>query len=273
MPATLPAVGLIGAGQMAAALARGWGAAGVVDPARSLASGPRAATRERFTDRTGWPAVADNRAVVAAADVVVLAVKPHLLAGVCADLRETLAARHLVVSIASGVTLGRLAGWLGESVRLVRVMPNTPSLVGAGAAGFSPGPAATSADADTVRTLFGAVGRAVEVPERLIDAVTGVSGCGPAFVYLMIEALADGGVRAGLPRATAQELAAQTVLGAAKMVLDTGEHPGALKDAVCSPGGATIAGIFALEQAGFRGAVMSAVAASAARAAEQGKAS
>ena len=217
------------------------------------------------------PTTADNATVLAATEVVILGVKPHQLGPVAQALKVAVWPQHLLVSVAAGVTLSSLAGWLGTSAKLVRVMPNTPSLVGAGAAGIAAGPNATAADVELVTTLFASVGKAVAVPESQLDAVTGVSGCGPAFVYLMIEAMADGGVRAGLPRAVALELAAQTVVGAGKMVLDTGTHPGELKDAVCSPGGATIAGVFVLETAGFRGAVMAAVAASAAKSADLGR--
>src|SRR5262249_29120949 len=155
--------------------------------------------------------------------------------------------RHLVISIAAGITLRQLADGLGADRRIIRVMPNTPCLVGASAAGFSPGPAALPEDIALADRLLNAVGRAYRLSEPLLDAVTGLSGSGPAFVYVMIEALSDGGVRVGLPRDVATVLAAQTVLGSAKMVLETGLHPGALKDMVASPGGTTIAGLHALE--------------------------
>jgi len=179
--------------------------------------------------------------------------------------------RHLVISIAAGVTIQTLADELGSAVRLVRVMPNTPCLVGASATGYSPGLTATQADVELVGKLFSAVGKAYRVSEPLLDAVTGLSGSGPAYVYLMIEAMADGGVRCGLPRDVAQSLAAQTVLGAAKMVLETGQHPAALKDAVASPGGTTIAGLQVLERAAFRAAAIDAVEAATRRAQELGK--
>lgn len=265
------AVGLLGAGQMATALAAGWAKAGLLDAGRSRASDPYPGARAKFEQVTGVRTAGSNAEVAAACDVLVLAVKPQVMATVLAELRPHMAGRHLVVSIAAGVTLGTLADALGRETRLVRVMPNTPALVGASAAGYSAGPAATAADVALVGKLFGAVGTAFAVSEHLLDAVTGLSGSGPAFVYVMIEALADGGVGAGLPRDVAQALAAQTVLGAAKMVLETGAHPAALKDAVASPGGTTIAGLHALERAGFRAALMDAVTAAADRARELGQ--
>jgi pyrroline-5-carboxylate reductase len=176
----------------------------------------------------------------------------------------------LVVSIAAGVRLSTLAEGLGANVRLVRVMPNTPCLVGRGACGFCLGKAATADDGQLVHQLLAAVGIAVEVEEKLLNAVTGLSGSGPAFVYVAIEALSDGGVRAGLPRSAATTLAVQTVLGAAEMVLATGEHPGVLKDRVTSPGGTTIAGLAALESGGFRAALLDAVDAATRRSEELG---
>ena len=187
------------------------------------------------------------------------------------ELRPLLTPKHLVVSIAAGVTLPQLADALGPTTRLIRVMPNTPALVGACAAGFAAGPAATKDDVELVGKLLNAVGTAFPVAEHLLDAVTGLSGSGPAYVFVLIEALADGGVKAGLPRDVALKLAAQTVFGSAKMVLETGTHPAALKDAVASPGGTTIAGLHALERAGFRAATIDAVEAAAKRAEELGK--
>jgi pyrroline-5-carboxylate reductase len=194
------------------------------------------------------------------------------MAEALAEVRDLVAERRpLVVSIAAGVTLAQLAAALGGPTRLVRVMPNTPCLVDASASAFTPGEHATGEDVTLVQGLLDTVGRAFRVPEHLLDAVTGLSGSGPAFVYLVIEALSDGGVRAGLPRDVSTALAAQTVLGAAKMVLETNQHPGALKDMVASPGGTTIAGLHELERAGVRGAFMNAVEAASRRAAELGK--
>ena len=270
--ATLPlSSGFLGAGQMASALATGWSRAGLLAPARSLAADPFPAARDKFTQTSGVKCAATNREVVEACDVLVLAVKPQVMAAVLGELRPLLKPRHLVISIAAGVTLHTFAEALGTGTRLVRVMPNTPCLVGASASGYSAGSAATPDDIALVGQLFGAVGKAFALPESLLDAVTGLSGSGPAFIYVLIEALADGGVRVGLPRDVAQTLAAQTVFGAAKMVLETGQHPAALKDAVASPGGTTIAGLHALEKAGFRAALIDAVEAATKRSQELGK--
>jgi pyrroline-5-carboxylate reductase len=268
---TLPRIGFIGAGRMAAALARGWLAAGLTAPDRLAASDPYPAARDTFTADTGVATGADNGAVLASSDVIVLAVKPQTMAPVLAEARPQLREQHLVISIAAGITLRQLREGLGESCRLVRVMPNTPCLVGASASGYAPAETATPEDVALVDRLLNAVGRAYRLPEHLLDAVTGLSGSGPAFVAVMIEALADGGVRMGLPRDVAQALAAQTLLGTAKMVLEAGLHPAALKDAVASPGGTTIAGLHALERAGLRAALMDAVEAATRRATELGR--
>jgi pyrroline-5-carboxylate reductase len=256
---------------MATALANGWIAAGLLDRTAAVASDPHPNARDRFTATTGIRTTATNADVLAACSVIVLAVKPQVMAAVLSDVRSHVTRNHLLVSIAAGITLDQLADHLGRDSRVVRVMPNTPALVGASAAGFAAGTAATPDDVLLVGKLFSSVGTAFPLPEKLLDAVTGLSGSGPAFVYVFIEALADGGVRAGLPREVALNLAAQTVLGSAKMVLETGTHPAALKDAVASPGGTTIAGLHALERAGFRAAAMDAVVAATDRASELGK--
>jgi pyrroline-5-carboxylate reductase len=254
-------VGFIGAGQMATALARGFISIGKLSVEHVVAADAVAAAAERFRSLTGAKVVATNREVVALADVIILAVKPHHVTTVLAELAPSITPQHVVVSIAAGVTLATLQHGLGAPRRVVRVMPNTPSLVGAGAAAYALGGSATDADGALVERLLGTVGVCVAVSESQLDAVTGLSGSGPAFVYQFIEALSDGGVRAGLPRDLATKLAAQTVLGSAQMVLTTGQHPGPLKDAVTSPGGTTIAGLHALEQGALRGTVMNAVTA------------
>lgn len=263
-------IGFLGAGRMATALARGWLRAGLVRADGCIASDPLPPARQAFTSDTACPAVVDNREVVRAADLLVLAVKPQSMAALLEEIRPHVSGR-LVVSIAAGVTLRQLTAGLGPACRLVRVMPNTPCLIGASASAYSPGDNATAEDVAWVDRLLNAVGVAFRLPEHLLDAVTGLSGSGPAFVYLMIEALSDGGVRVGLPRDVATALAAQTVLGAARMVLETHSHPGVLKDMVASPGGTTIAGLHALERGGVRGALMDAVDAATRRAAELGQ--
>ncbi|HLN32960.1 MAG TPA: pyrroline-5-carboxylate reductase [Gemmataceae bacterium] len=263
-------VGFLGAGKMATALARGWLDAGLVAVDRILASDPSSAAREHFHSSTGAPVTENNRQVMAASDLLILAVKPQSMHDLLQEIRPAMAGHHLVVSIAAGITIRQLTDVLGKDCRLVRVVPNTPCLVGASASGYSPGTSATPVDIALVDQLLNAVGRAFRLPEALLDAVTGLSGSGPAFVYIMIEALSDGGVRVGLPRDVATALAAQTVYGAAKMVLETNLHPGTLKDAVASPGGTTIAGLHAMEQGGVRAALMNAVQAAADRSRELG---
>lgn len=266
-------VGFIGAGRMATALARGLLDAGFSSSDSLVACDVDPAARLRFQELTGAQAAESADVVWDRSDVVVLAIKPQQMADVLADARSRVTGRHLVVSIAAGVPLRSIAAGLGDHVRIVRVMPNTPCLVGAGAAGFATGGAATAADGELVERLFSTVGIAIPLPEKLLDAVTGLSGSGPAFVYEIIEALSDGGVRVGLPRDVATRLAAQTVLGAARMVLETAEHPAVLKDAVTSPGGTTIAGLHALERGGLRGVLIDAVVAATERSAELGRSS
>jgi pyrroline-5-carboxylate reductase len=263
-------IGFIGAGQMATALGQGFVKAGLVAGEGLLASDPLAEARERFVEVTGGQATTDNLEVASATDVLFLAVKPQQMARVLLELRGRIPAEKLVVSIAAGVRLALLAEGLGEEVRLVRVMPNTPCLVSQGACGYCLGDRASPEDGQLVEQLLSSVGVAYQVDERLLDAVTGLSGSGPAFVYVMIEALSDGGVRMGLPRAVATALAAQTLRGAAEMVLATGEHPGVLKDQVTSPGGTTIAGLQALELGGLRAALMAGVEAATRRSMELG---
>ena len=245
---------------MATALARGLLQARLVTPAQLCAADVLAASREAFARDTGAAVLGSTAEVLAKADILFIAVKPdqvvELLAGLAQDIDIK---KHLFISIAAGVGLAKLEAAAPPGTRFIRVMPNTPALVGASASAYAVGTCAARADAEITQQLLGSVGLALEVKEKLIDAVTGVSGSGPAYAFLMIEALADGGVAAGLPRDIAQKLAAQTLLGAAKMVLETGQHPGALKDAVCSPGGTTIEAVHELEKGGVRAALITAV--------------
>jgi pyrroline-5-carboxylate reductase len=257
--ATKFTVGFLGAGKMGAALARGFIHAELVSPKDIIAGDPHESARRKFADEVGSKVTKSNAEVAKSATVLILAVKPNHVAGALAELRDAFTNEHLLISIAAGVTLAKLEGALPAGARVIRVMPNTPALVGAGASAFALGKVATTADGELAKKLLSAVGIAFEVRELLLDAVTGLSGSGPAYVYQFIEALSDGGVAAGLPRDMATKLAAQTVLGAAKMVLETGQHPGALKDQVTSPGGTTIEGLHELEKGKLRGAVMSAV--------------
>jgi pyrroline-5-carboxylate reductase len=260
--------GFVGCGKMATALVRGMVRAGVARPASIAASDPSAAARDSLAAAAGVAVFEENSPVVRQSDALVLAVKPQVMNQVMEELRPLLQPEQLVISIAAGIPLAALAAGLGTDRRLVRVMPNTPALLGEGASAYALGAGVRAEDEAVVRALLDAVGRSVRVPESMLDAVTGLSGSGPAFVYLMIEALSDGGVRVGLPREIATMLAAQTVLGAARMVLETGLHPGALKDQVASPGGTTIAGLHALERCGVRGALIDAVQAATSRSAE-----
>jgi pyrroline-5-carboxylate reductase len=256
---------------MATALAKGLVAARFTSADAILASDPSPAARDAFSRTSGARGAASNNDVVHGADVLVLAVKPGHVAEVLREIRAEVQPRHLIISIAAGVPLKTLIASLGLQARLARVMPNTPCLVGAGASAYALGGGATDKDGELVARLLSTVGIAVELPENLLDAVTGLSGSGPAYVYQVIEALSDGGVLAGLPRDVATRLASQTVLGAAKMIVETGEHPGVLKDAVASPGGTTIAGLHALEEGGLRAALMNAVKAATLRSRELGE--
>ncbi|MAE94323.1 MAG: pyrroline-5-carboxylate reductase [Planctomycetota bacterium] len=265
-------IGFLGAGAMGEALAAAVCAAGV-DPARLRAADPVPERGKALEERIGLRSGTDNREVVAASDLVVLAVKPGLVDAVLAGVRDERAAGEVLwISIAAGVRLETLEAALPPGARVVRAMPNTPALAGAGATAFVANAACQAQDRDRALALFETVGLAWEAPdEALLDAVTGLSGSGPAYVFVLLEALSDAGVRMGLPRDAAAALATQTVYGAAKLAIESGRHPAALKDQVTSPGGTTIAGLEALEQGGLRAAVYAAVAAATARSRELGE--
>ena len=263
-------IGFVGAGNMAEAMMKGIISSGVARAEDVIASDMMPERRDYIAKTVGVQVTGDNIEVVRSSDVIILAVKPHHVGPVLDEMKPYLSADHLVISIAAGVKIGFMEQHLNWGVRVVRVMPNQPCMVGASASAFALGKSARKEDKDTVQKIFESVGVAFCLDEKLLDAVTGLSGSGPAYCYMMIEAMADGGVLVGLPRDVAVALAAQTLLGAAKSVLETRKHPGELKDMVTSPNGTTIQGIKALEDAGFRGAVIKAIEAGAKRSAELG---
>jgi pyrroline-5-carboxylate reductase len=263
-------VGLIGGGQMGRSLIGGMIAAHLVSPERVRVADPHPEARQWWIQHQPRVAVSlDNAAVAEASDVVLIAVKPQSLEAMAGTLRGHLAGR-LVVSVVAGASLAQLQELLGTEL-VVRVMPNTPAQVRAAASAFCAAASVDESQRSWVQLALQSVGIAECVSESAMDAVTGLSGSGPAYAFVMIEALSDGGVAAGLPRALATRLAAQTLLGAAKMVLETDQHPAVLKDAVASPGGTTIAGLAALEQGGLRAALQEAVLAAAKRSHELGR--
>jgi pyrroline-5-carboxylate reductase len=261
---------VLGTGKMAGALVRGWVQTGTLPP-QNIRLHNRTTERAQMLSLATEAWVSESAIeAVTEADVVLIAVKPWAVVETLTAVREALPENALVLSVAAGVRLATMTEALRLTTPLVRVMPNTPAMVGAAASAFCRGTNATEEHATVTRLLFGAVGGIVEVTEEQIDAVIGVSGSGVAYFYLFIEALTDGGVRAGLPRDVARDLAAQTALGAARMILETGEHPAALKDAVTTPGGTTIAALEVLEKAGVRGTIIQTVLAARDRARELG---
>jgi pyrroline-5-carboxylate reductase len=265
--------GLIGGGVMGEALLSRLIARKIYQPSEVLVSEPQTSRQSFLEDAYGVGITADNRLVFTpTTEVVFLAVKPQVFSAIAQELADVIAtdSKPLIISILAGVTLSQLEATFGH-LPVIRAMPNTPATIGAGITAISPGAYTKLSHHETAKQLFSAVGEVVEVSENLMDAVTGLSGSGPAYVALLVEALADGGVAAGLPRAIANQLALQTVLGTAKLLHETKLHPAELKDRVTSPGGTTIAGIAQLERAGFRSALIEAVKAATARSQELGK--
>jgi pyrroline-5-carboxylate reductase len=264
-------IGFIGAGNMAEALIKGIMSAGLASKDEIIAGETSKERRELIARTHGIKVTSDNVEVVRNVNLIVLALKPNNVSMVMDELKPYLTADHLLISIAAGIPISQIESKLNYGVRVVRVMPNQPCMVGASASAFALGKSAKPEDKDIVMKILLSVGIAFVVEEKLLDAVTGLSGSGPAFVYVVIEAMADGGVLAGLPRNIAVKLAAQTVLGAAKTVLDTNTHPAIMKDIVASPAGTTIEGLLVLEQSGVRGAFMEAVEAAAKKSKEFGE--
>jgi pyrroline-5-carboxylate reductase len=270
-PLSARTIGFIGAGNMAEAMIRGLVRGGHVGADRVVASAPRRARLDELKAAYGIGTTLDNREVARGAEIVVLSVKPQILHKVLREVGDQLRPGTLVISIAAGIDTETIEAHLAEGVRVVRAMPNVPATVGAGATAIAAGERAGEADLDVARAIFDAVGITVALDESQLDAVTGLSGSGPAYVFLVLEALADAGVKVGLSRRNAQRLAAQTVMGSAKLLLETDEHPGRLKDMVTSPGGTAIAGLHTLEEGGLRTTLINAVETATKRARELGR--
>ncbi|ACK69011.1 pyrroline-5-carboxylate reductase [Gloeothece citriformis PCC 7424] len=265
-------LGIIGGGVMAEAILSRLIEQNIYPPDAVLVSEPQPQRREFLRKTYKVQVTSDNRETTTAQDVLLLAVKPQILDKVAENLAHLFPKRYppLILSILAGVTLKRLEAIFSEQA-IIRVMPNTPATVGAGITAIAAGKKVEPEHLASARSIFAAVGEVVEVPESLMDGVTGLSGSGPAFVAIMIEALADGGVAAGLPRPIAAQLALQTVLGTAQLLQQTKLHPAQLKDQVTSPGGTTIAGVTQLEKSGFRAAIIEAVMAAKQRSHELGR--
>jgi len=264
-------IGFVGAGNMAEALLRGLLRGDDFAPEQISASGPRTERVAELREKYGINATTDNR-VPASAEIVVLSVKPQIMSRVLDEIAETISRDALVISIAAGVPVATIQARLTAGTRVIRAMPNTPALVDAGATAIAGGEHARESDLADAKRIFDAVGVTVILEETALDAVTGLSGSGPAYVFLILEALSDAGVKVGLSRRTAQLLAAQTLLGSAKLLLETNEHPGRLKDMVTSPGGTAITGLHTLEHGGVRTTLMNAVEAATRRSRELGEA-
>lgn len=250
-------VGFIGAGNMASAMIGGMLQKGLLQKEDIIASSATQKTADRVAQEFGIRTTLDNKEV-AKAEIVILAIKPIYCEGVIREIRDQIGEKQIVVTIVAGRSLQWLSDTFGKPVKLIRTMPNTPALVGEAVTALCPGELVSEEELEEVCSLFRGFGKAEVVGEHLMDAVVAVSGSSPAYVFMFIEAMADAAVAEGMPRVQAYQFAAQSVLGSAKMVLETGKHPGQLKDEVCSPGGTTIAGVSALEEWGFRNAVIKA---------------
>jgi len=252
-------IGFIGIGNMGSAMIGGIITAGLLTPDKIIASARTVENLVLIKEKYSIDTTTDNRKVAEIADILILAIKPNAYPAVIDEIKGSLREGSIIVSIAAGLSLKTLQEYFAEDVKIVRVMPNTPALVGAGMSALCSNQFVSNEDIDDIKSILNSFGRCETVDEQLMDTVTGISGSSPAYVYLFIEAMADAAVQGGMPREQAYKFAAQAVLGAAKMVLETGIHPGILKDNVCSPGGTTIEAIGELERRGFRSAVISAV--------------
>jgi pyrroline-5-carboxylate reductase len=265
-------IGFVGGGRMGEALIKGISSAGLYQTGQIMVSDPVEARRQVLQESYGIATFAEGREMVRKCDIIILAVKPQIMGPVLDGLQDAVSDSHLVISIAAGVTLSFLEAKLAASgCRFIRVMPNTPALIQEGAAALSPGLRADDDDMATALAIFKAVGQAIILPETSLDAVTGLSGSGPAYVFSFIEGLIDAGVKVGLARDAARTLVLQTVLGSVKMAMAIDEHPAQLRAMVTSPGGTTIAGLHEMERAGFQGILMDAVEAATDRSRELGR--
>ena len=251
-------ISIIGGGNMGSAMIGGIISAGLSSKEKILVADQSEAARRTAADRFGVRTTGDNRKAAEEADILFLSIKPQFVYDVIGEIRDAVSEKTLVISIVAGQKIETLEKAFGKTIRLIRVMPNTPALVGEAMSALSPNASASEEDLRTATAIFDSFGKSAVVPERLMDAVTGVSGSSPAYVYMLIEAMADAAVAEGMPRDLAITFAAQAVYGSAKMVLETGKHPGELKDMVCSPGGTTIDAVASLEADGFRGTVIEA---------------
>lgn len=263
-------VGFIGAGNMAEALIRSMLGSGIVQPAKVWASDVSTDRGRYLTDKYGINFLEDNKDLIIKVDIIIYAVKPLVISKVLGELSHLITEKQIHISVAAGISIKAIEQFLPKGAPVIRVMPNTPCLVGAGASAYAVGRNVEAEEEKVVTEILNCTGISVKVPENLMNAVTGLSGSGPAYVFLIIEALVDAGVKTGLPRDIAMVLATQTVLGSAKMIQETGEHPARLKDRVTTPGGTTIAALHVLEQGKLRATLMDAVLASTNRAEELG---
>lgn len=265
-------IGFIGGGKMGEALVKGVLRAKLSSAGKIIVSDVDKKRCQILEKETGIKTTQENKKVTSGSDIIILAIKPNVMGDILEELKNDIAPKHLVVSIAAGIPLSFIESFLNKGCRAIRVMPNTPCLVGETAAGYALGKNATRNDGKLVGQILNAVGKSFLLEEKHLDAVTGLSGSGPAFIYMVIEALTDGGVKMGLPREVSTRLAAQTAFGAAKMVLEAGMHIGELKDFVTSPGGTTIEGLHALEKGGIRNALINAVEAATKKSKRLGRA-
>ena len=267
----LQSIGMVGGGQMGEALIRGLMESGLTEAASIIVAEPAASRRDYLETNYQVRPTESTAELAGASQVIILAVKPQVMEPVLKLYREHLSAGHLLISIAAGVTLSQMERCLSEQMRIIRVMPNTPALVLAGASAISGNKNASREDMAVCSQIFSAVGTCVEVPESLLDAVTGLSGSGPGYVFTFLEAMIDGGVLAGIPRPLAEQLALQTLYGSAKLAMESGEPAAVLKGRVTSPGGTTIAGLQVMERDGLRGTMMAAIKAATDRSKELGQ--